>query len=144
MGPAANRPKIFSIVTKKILLVDDHEIVRSGVRALLSDDWEVCGEAADGEQAVEKAIALKPDLILMDLSMPNMNGIEATRKLRQLGLTTRIVILSMHEGAGFVLGAKHAGADACLSKTCGPRQLHEVIVQLLKDIPERGVEIISP
>jgi len=68
----------------RLLIVDDHEVVRRGIRSLLADDnrWEVCGEAVDGQDAVDKARELKPDLIVMDVSMPRLNGLEATPIIR--------------------------------------------------------------
>jgi DNA-binding NarL/FixJ family response regulator len=68
-----------------LLIVDDHEVVRRGVRSLLTDqtDWEVCGEAVDGQDALDKARELKPDLIVMDVSMPRLNGLEATRQVEE-------------------------------------------------------------
>jgi len=68
----------------RLLIVDDHEVVRRGIRSLLADHnrWEVCGEAVNGKGAIEKALALNPDLVLMDIGMPVMSGIEATRQIR--------------------------------------------------------------
>src|SRR5262245_42869693 len=85
---AAVHPRDLSVLracaSVRILVVDDHEVVRRGVVALLSSqtDYEVCGEAIDGHDAVEKALELQPDVIVMDISMPNLNGLEATRLIR--------------------------------------------------------------
>jgi CheY-like chemotaxis protein len=70
-----------SLMRCRILIVDDHEVVRRGIRTLLSarSDWEICGEAADGQEAIEKAKALHPEVVLMDIFMPRMNGLDATR-----------------------------------------------------------------
>jgi len=103
----------------KILVVDDHEIVRRGLRRLIEghSGWKVCGEAGDGKEAIEKTLALKPDLVLMDISMPIMNGIEATRQIRRLSPETKIVILSLHDDRAIATKAKEAGADAYVVKT---------------------------
>jgi DNA-binding NarL/FixJ family response regulator len=123
------------IVSERILLADDHEILRKGVRFLLSPAWEICGEASNGQEAVQKAVELSPDLVLMDISMPVMNGIEATREIRRLGLSTKIVILSMHDSAEVVKRAKEAGANECLVKACGSAQLVKAIEAVLKSKP---------
>ena len=80
----------------QILIVDDHEFVRRGLRSLLSThpQWAICGEAADGLEAVEKAKALRPDVVLMDISMPRMNGLEATRIIRKEVPESKVVIVS--------------------------------------------------
>jgi two-component system, NarL family, nitrate/nitrite response regulator NarL len=118
----------------RILLVDDHEVVRKGIRQMLEGRWDICGEAANGQEAIEKARALKPDLILMDISMPIVNGIEATRRIRKLGVTTKILILSMHDSAEIAKELKNAGANACLTKTCRADILLETVQALLSDI----------
>ena len=85
-------------MSTRILIVDDHEIVRSGLRRLVEREsgWEVCGEAGNGKEAIEKALVLNPDLVLMDISMPVMNGIEATQVMMPtLSLVTKIVIVSL-------------------------------------------------
>jgi len=79
----------------RLLIVDDHEVVRRGVRSLLADHnrWEVCGEAVDGQDAIEKARELKPDVIVMDVSMPRLNGLEATPIIRSVLPDCEILIL---------------------------------------------------
>src|SRR3984885_6607346 len=83
----------------RLLIVDDHEVVRRGVRSLLREqsEFEVCGEAIDGQDALEKARELKPDLIVMDVSMPRLNGLEATRQVRNMLPECEVLILSQHE-----------------------------------------------
>src|SRR5450432_4916682 len=82
----------------RVLIVDDHEVVRKGVRSLLvRSGYDVCGEGVDGEDAIEKARELKPDIIVMDVSMPRLNGLEATRQMRGIFPDIQVVILSQHE-----------------------------------------------
>jgi len=122
-------------MTGRIVLADDHEIVRSGIRTLLDghQPWEVCGEAQNGKEAVEKVLTLKPDLVVLDLSMPVMNGIEAAREIRQKAPATKIVIFSMHDSPRIAEEAVRAGADAYLAKTAHFGELERVIASLLKD-----------
>lgn len=83
----------------KILVVDDHPLVRRGLINSLEGnaEWEVCGEATNGREAISEFLRLQPDLILMDISMPEMNGIDATSEIRRLSPRTKIVIFSMHD-----------------------------------------------
>ncbi len=95
-----------------LLLADDHKLVRQGLRAMLEarSDLKVIGEAADGAEALDLTARLCPDVLLLDVMMPNLNGIEAARQLRQRGLKTRVVFLSMHANAGYAVRALHSGA----------------------------------
>jgi two-component system response regulator NreC len=105
-------------MTLKVLLVEDHAIVRQGVRALLDEepDIVIVGEAADGNEALALAQSLHPDIVLMDLNLPGMSGIEATRQLRQLAPEMRILVLSMHDGEEYVFRALRAGASGYVLK----------------------------
>ena len=100
-----------------VLLVDDHPVVRQGLRTFLElqSDMEVVGEAADGEEAVASVEQLVPDVVLMDLMMPNMDGIEAIRRIRQLSPTTRVIALTSFVDDSKVFGSVKAGAqrDIC-------------------------------
>jgi two-component system nitrate/nitrite response regulator NarL len=115
----------------RILLVDDHDIVRKGLKSHLDSRCDVCAEATNGKEAVDLATEIRPDLILMDISMPVMNGLEAVRQIRKLGIPSRIVILTMHDSPQVVNGAHEVGADACLTKTCGAKKLLDTIDSLL-------------
>jgi YesN/AraC family two-component response regulator len=91
----------------RILIVDDHEIVREGIRTLLAKtrtDWEVCGEAANANDALEAVKRLKPDVVILDITMPGMSGLEAAQRMKKLDVTSRVLIFTMHESAG--LGAE--------------------------------------
>src|SRR6185437_15966962 len=103
----------------RILIADDHEIVRKGVRSLLSADpeCEVCGEAIDGRDAVTKARDLKPDLVVMDISIPNLNGLDATRKVREILPQTQVLVLSQHDSPEMMHQALKAGAGAYVRKS---------------------------
>jgi PAS domain S-box-containing protein len=102
----------------RVLIVDDHEIVRRGVRSLLGDaGMEVCGEAVDGSDAILKVQELKPDAVVMDVSMPNLNGIEATTEIVRRFPETRVVIMSQHDFPLIVTQAAHAGASAYVVKS---------------------------
>jgi DNA-binding NarL/FixJ family response regulator len=120
-------------MTARIVLADDHEIVRTGIRTLLDGHppWQVCGEAENGKEAVEKVLKLKPDLVVLDLSMPLMNGIEAAREIRKQSPQTKIIIFSMHDSPRIAEEAVHAGADAYLAKTAHFSELEKAIATLL-------------
>ena len=97
----------------RLLLVDDHPVVREGIKMLFAsqEGIEVVGEAANGEEALTRAIELKPDVVLMDISMPLMNGIEATTVLRQEAPDSKILILTMHDDKEYVLQITRSGAN---------------------------------
>lgn len=103
----------------RVLLVDDHELVRRGIRGLLNAKrkWRVVGEARDGAEAVEKAKKLKPDIVILDIDMPKMNGLEATPQIREAAPQARIVILTLHESGEMVRRALEAGARGLVLKS---------------------------
>jgi len=117
----------------KILLVEDHEIVRKGLFELIDGHlgWKVCGEAGNGKEAIEKTLALSPDLVVIDLLMPVMNGIEAAKQIRRLCPATKIVMISMYDSQQAV--AQKAGVNAYVSKNLTWRDLHEAIAGVLED-----------
>lgn len=102
----------------RVLLVDDHSIVRDGLRVCMStaDRYDVVGEAEDGQEAIRLAESLAPDLVIMDVAMPGMNGIEATRQVVALDNAPRVIVLSMHSDREFVVEALRAGASGYLMK----------------------------
>jgi len=101
----------------RILIADDHPLVRRHVHEALEEEgWEVCGEAATGREAVVMNAKLKPDIVILDLSMPDLNGLEAAREIHKEFPNTEIFILTMHEGRELTLAALSSGASACLPK----------------------------
>ena len=108
-----------------ILLADDHTILRAGLRMMLNaqPDFEVVGEAQDGRQAIQEAQRLQPDVILMDITMPDMNGIEATRQIKKLLPETKVLILTMHEHDEYVFQALRAGASGYMLKEAADTDL---------------------
>jgi two-component system, NarL family, response regulator NreC len=102
----------------RILLGDDHTLVRQGLRKILEEcaDWEVVAETSDGREAVRQALALKPDVAILDIGMPMMNGIEATRQIVRRSDTIRVLILSMHSNEAYIIQALKAGARGYLLK----------------------------
>ncbi|KMY67160.1 LuxR family transcriptional regulator [Desulfocarbo indianensis] len=113
----------------RILLVDDHQIMREGLMSLMAGepDLEVVGDASDGRQAVQLAKRLKPDLVVMDISMPGLSGIEATRQILNELDRVRVLALSMHADPRFVAGALEAGAHGYMIKDCTSQELLECI-----------------
>ncbi len=109
----------------RILVADDHEVVRRGLQALLEAQpgWEVSGEAVDGREAVEKAKQLKPDVVIMDISMPVLNGLEATRQILKVSPQARVLILTMHESDQIVREVLDAGARGYVLKSDAGRDL---------------------
>ena len=114
-----------------ILLIDDHQLVRAGLRALLEsvDDLRVVGEAGDGDAAVDLAVAERPDVVLMDLSMPRVDGVEATRRLAAAGVDTRVVVLTSFADQPRVQAALAAGAVGYLLKDSDPRDVISAVRQ---------------
>ncbi len=125
----------------RILIVDDHGIVREGLKSLLQNqpDMEVVGEGQDGQVAVELAEQLSPDMVIMDMSMPNLNGIEATRLILQHRPNTRVIILSMHSDRHIVKETLEAGASAYVLKS----NLFDEMLRALETVAEGG-RYLSP
>jgi len=102
----------------KILLVDDHAVLRDGIRALLGlhDDIEIVGEAYEGKEAIEKARELVPDVVVMDITMPGMDGLEATRRIRKKTPAVKVLVLTQHDNKEYILSAIKAGAGSYVPK----------------------------
>jgi DNA-binding NarL/FixJ family response regulator len=109
----------------RILIADDHEVARRGIRAVLENHpgWAVCGEAKDGRESVELAAATKPDLVLLDIGMPNLNGLEAARQILTILPDVAILILTMHDSDNVVREVLRAGARGYLLKSDAGRDL---------------------
>ena len=116
----------------RVLVVDDHAILRDGIRSLLDrqQDVEVVGEAASGLEALERAAQLNPDIVLMDLAMPDMDGLEATRRLHEQFPEMKIVILTQHDNREFVGPVLEAGASGYVLKRSGGRELVAALLQV--------------
>ena len=118
---------------KKILIVDDHAMFREGLRSILSglNYVSVAGEAKQGAEACKKAAELKPDLVTMDISLPDMSGIDATRRIKQILPRTKVVILSMHAKVAYIADAFRAGASGYVTKDSTGTHLKECIGAVL-------------
>ena len=116
----------------RILVADDHEVVRRGVRVLLEarPDWQICDEAAEGREAVEKATRLRPDVVILDIGMPLLNGLEAARQIRAVSPRTEVLILTMHESEQVVREVLAAGARGYVLKSDAGRDLVNAVEAL--------------
>jgi len=113
----------------RIVLVDDHQVLRSGLRALLNlePDFEVVGEASNGIEAVKLAETLRPDIIVMDVSMPEMDGLQAAEEIRSLDLQSKIVMLTVHADEEYLFQTLKAGASGFVHKSSADRELIDAI-----------------
>jgi DNA-binding NarL/FixJ family response regulator len=125
----------------RVLIVDDHPLVREGVRSIVSADeaFEVVAEAANGEEAVRVGARLRPDVVVLDLSMPGEGGIRATARLREASPRTGVLILSVHDHPEYVIEAVRAGAQGYLRKDTSPSELRDAIRAI-----HRGETSFSP
>jgi len=125
----------------KVLIVDDHTLVRQGIRSLLAltADIEIVGEAADGRQAIEKVRQLAPDVVLMDLAMPKMGGLEATRRIRKEFPATKVIAVTQYDDSEYVIPVFEAGARGFVTKMASPLELASAIQAVY-----RGDSFLSP
>lgn len=125
----------------RILLSDDHPIVRRGVRTILesNEEYEVCGEAGDGDQTLRLAILLHPDVVITDISMAPVNGLEVTQRLRQALPEAKVLILTMHDSVEMLRAAAIAGASGYLLKS----DAEELLVTALHSL-SAGYRFVSP
>ena len=126
------KPKVKTAKKLRIVVADDHELVRRGIRELLEVQrgWKVVGEAASGREAVEKVRKLKPDIAILDVTMPDMDGLEATRQIHEAVVETRVLILTMHESDQMVRRVLEAGARGYVLKSDMAMQL----IRAVKDL----------
>ena len=120
-------------VRSRILIADDHEVLRRGIRTMIESEknWEVCGEAIDGQEVVDKSVTLSPDLIILDINMPVLNGVAAVRQILRSCPKTKILVFSVHESKQTVREVLSAGAHGYLSKAKAGRELVQVVKLLL-------------
>lgn len=121
----------------RLMLADDHVVVRSGLRMLLQahSDIEIVGEAENGREAIEKVKVLHPDVILMDVQMPDINGIQATKRIKEVSPATAVLALTMHEDDHYFFEMLHAGASGYVPKRAAPDEL----VNAVRAVNEGGV-----
>lgn len=121
-------------MSARILLVDDHEIVREGIRTLIArsrPDWEICGEARDGEEALAAVRTLKPDVVILDITMPKMSGLEAAPRIARLGLGCRVLMFTMHDSDRLSSEVRQAEAQGLVLKSQAARDLIRAVDRLL-------------
>ena len=120
----------------RLLIVDDHEIFRRGLRALLepSSEWQICGEAVDGIDAVEQCRSLKPDIVVLDVSMPRLNGLEAARLIVKEKPEPQIVIITQHDSPQIRSAALEAGARAFVTKSAVGSELVSALKNLIRNL----------
>lgn len=121
-------------MTPKILIVDDHEIVREGIRTLIRrsrPDWVIAGEATDGLQAIDAVKSLNPDIVILDITMPGMNGLAAATQISKLDLPVRVLMFTMHDLDRLADEARNVGAHGYVLKSQASRDLIRAIDQLL-------------
>ena len=125
----------------KVMIVDDHAILRDGIRALLGlhDDVEIIGEASEGKEAVEKALELEPDVVVMDIAIPGMDGLEATRRIKKKNSKVQILVLTQHDNKEYVLSAIKAGAAGYVPK----RAMGSELVSAIRAV-HRGDSFLYP
>lgn len=125
----------------RVVIAEDYTILREGLKAMLSSnpDFEIAGEAADGREATQCVERLKPDLVLMDLSMPRMNGMDAIREIKRRSSATRILVLTVHKAEEYILSTLKAGADGYILKDSTQSELMMAIKSVLS-----GKHFISP
>ena len=125
----------------KVLIVDDHAFIRRGVQGILRSDpeWQLCGEADNGNDAIRLTNELNPEAIVMDVSMPGLNGVEATRVIRKTNPNVKILLLTLHESAELVRSAFQAGVNGYLLKTDAEQEL----VRALHVVLDQG-SYVSP
>jgi DNA-binding NarL/FixJ family response regulator len=116
----------------RVLLADDHQLVAEGLRGLLEPEFELVGIAADGREVLAAAVELRPDVIVMDITMPSLNGIEAARQLRQAGSRAKVVILTMHRDPAYAARALDAGAASFVLKHSAASELLTAIREALQ------------
>ena len=121
----------------RILIVDDHELIRQGVRAIFGKDsrFSVSAEAANGKEAIEQVQKLRPEIVILDISMPVMGGLEAAAEIRRIAPKTKIVILTMHNSDQMRNQARDSGADAFVVKSNAAAKLLETVGLLLESRP---------
>lgn len=127
----------------RILVADDHQVVRTGLRTLLESKagWQVCAEAANGREAVEKAGELQPDVAVLDIGMPLLNGVEATRQIRKASPKTEILILTMHDSEHMIQGVMDAGAHGYILKDDADRNLLAAVESLRRHKPYLSLRV---
>jgi DNA-binding NarL/FixJ family response regulator len=127
----------------RIVIAEDHTILREGLRSLLSSNpnFEIVGEAGDGREAIRCAEKLKPDLILTDLSMPRMNGMEAIKEIKRESPASKVLVLTVHRGEEYILAAFRAGADGYLLKDSTHSELVMAVKKVLSGKPYISPEI---
>jgi DNA-binding NarL/FixJ family response regulator len=121
----------------RVLIADDHQVMRRGVRAVVEmiPDWEVCGEASTGRDAVEMAERIQPEIVIMDVSMPELNGLEATRQIRKISPNTEVLMFTGLETEEMVRQVFEAGARSYILKTDGREQLESALRSLAEHKP---------
>ena len=124
---------------KQILIADDHEMMRRGLRTMLEKEteWEICGEATNGQEAVDKTTSLRPDLVILDINMPVLNGLAAVRQILRNRPETKILMFTVHDSDQTQKEIHAAGAHACISKSNGSGDLLRMVKELSDVNPRR-------